>query len=79
MQEYGKLSSSVGFSCVVDNIFWENVQKFFSLLFLLSSYLIVIKLLVFNKQDISQANIRVECMPKLGKLKIYLRRMLGQM
>ena len=79
MQEYGKLSSSVGFSCVVDNIFWENVQKFFSLLFLLSSYLIVIKLLVFNKQDISQANIWVECMPKLGKLKIYLRRMLGQM
>ena len=69
----------MGFSYIVDNIFWENVQKFFGLLFLLSSYLIVIKLLVFNKQDISQANIWVECMPKLGKLKIYRRRMLGQM
>ena len=69
----------MGFSYVVDNIFWENVQKFFGLLFLLSSYLIVIKLLVFNKQDILKAIIWVECMAKLGKLIIYLRRMLGQM
>ena len=64
----------------MDNIlFGENVQKFFGLLFLLSSYLIVIKLLVFNKQDVLKAIIWVECMPKLGKLSIYLRRMLGQM
>ena len=63
----------------MDNILWENVQKFFGLLFLLSSYLIVIKLVVFNKQDILKAIIWVECMPKLGKVKIYLRRMLGQM
>ena len=51
----------------MDNIFWENVKKFFGLLFLLSIYLIVIKLLVFNKQDILKAIIWVECMPKLGK------------
>ena len=75
----GKLSSFVGFAEVVDNIFWENIKKFFGLLFLHSIYLIVIKLLVFNKQDILKAIISVECMAKLGKLKIYLRRMLGQM
>lgn len=69
----------MGFAQVVDNIFWENIRKFFGLLSLLSIYLIVIKLLVFNKQDILKAIIWVECMPKLGKLNIYLRRMLGQM
>ena len=63
----------------MDNIFWENVKKFFGFLFLLSIYSIVIKLLVFSKQDILKAIIWVECMAKLGKLKIYLRRMLGQM